>query len=464
MEKKRKKKNIDILVYIARACMSPEISDTLTAHVYLNYASELNKFNPPYFETLGDLYLMEGNLGLASVNYESSVYYDKNYSEGYYKLGLLYSNANSYQEAYDAFHKAIDANPDLILVYRSLGDLCFSHGVYKEAKDAYTTYLQRSEYDMDDQERYALILFFTKEFSKADSVLTELIRGRTDNPVMYRIEGYIAYETGDYAKGLKEMQRFFQMQRPDKILASDYEYYGNLLYKNGQDSLAIVNLEKSIKADSSKDYNFNTIAKIYSKNNNHDKAIEYYRLAPANTSQKILDMNFNIGLECFYAGSDLKARYDSLKKSGEKQKILNPATDPVQDRYKSYLKTADSCFANVTLLASKSYLGYIWRARTQSLLDPESQTDSAKNLYDKVLSMVQTGDQNKYQKEIVECYRYFGSYYFFKSDRENKTDPKESAANKDLSKSYFEKILEMAPDDQQAKTVLTALNQNKAKP
>ena len=136
--------------------------------------------------------------------------------------------------------------------------------------------------------------------------------------------------------------------------------------------------------------------------------------------------------------------------------------DSIKVGYENLIRSADSCFSNVIQLSSKSYLGYLWRARSLSILDPESLTDSAKIMYDKVYSMVQdTNEGNRYNKVIIECYRYFGSYYFFKSDREKKADPTLSASDKNTAKGYFEKILQIDPADEQAKTVILALNSNK---
>ena len=50
-------------------------------------------------------------------------------------------------------------------------------------------------------------------------------------------------------------------------------------------------------------------------------------------------------------------------------------------------------------------------------------------------------NQDKYRKELSECYRYLGYYYYLKQDM-------------DSSKLYWNKILDIAPTD---KTALEAL-------
>ena len=389
------------------------------------------------------------------------IYYDKNNYEAYVRLGILYASARNFIEAHDAFNKAIKLNPSIIMAYKYLGDLCYGAGRYSEADSSYTNYFSKAEVSTDDEERYSLIMFFDKNYDKADSLMEQVIKKMPDNPVLFRIRGYIAYETGNYKNGLNYMNQFFRIQKnPDKIIASDYEYLGKLYLKNSMDSLGIINLEKSIALDSNKVYNYLEIANIYSKKENHIKAAEYYRKVKTSSPQEELNNSFRLGTECFYAGTQFKADYDTLKSSEAKQQnIPQEQILSLQQNYVKYLNQADSCFSIVASLSTKSHLGYLWKARAKSLLDPESMTDSAKNTYDKVLSLISPDDQTKYKKVIIECYRYFGSYYFFHSDREKKTDPAASRSDKKMAKDYFEKILSLDTNDQQAQIVLKALNQ-----
>ena len=468
-DKARKITRRDVMLYVSiiDGCLSPDVMDTVMARTYIEYANKVNSSSPqffiknavPFFIKLGEMYFIQENLGKAANSYESAIYYDKACSEAFVKLGILYTSANNFPQAYEAFSKAIEVEPGLILAYKYFGDLNYTHGNYADAEQAYSTYMSRAESSLEDMERYALILFFSKKYEKADSVIQEVIKIQANDPVLYRIGGYIAYETGEYQKGLDYMNEFFKIQTKDKILASDYEYFGNLLLKEGQDSLGVMNLEKAIEMDTTKVFYYDQFAKLYSDKNEHPKAIKYYRLVKTSNPQESLNVKYNLGREYFFFANQYKRIYDSLTLKEEELKIIDEGKQVYRDRYEKYFVQADSCFEKVAELSPKSYLGYFWRARSLSYLDLEFLTDSTKIQYEKVLSIVESGDQTRNKSVIIECYRYFGSYYYYKSDRELKSDPAASREDKKSAKTYFEKIIELDPTDQQAITVLGILNQ-----
>lgn len=113
-------------------------------------------------------------------------------------------------------------------------------------------------------------------------------------------------------------------------------------------------------------------------------------------------------------------------------------------------KKADSAFMKVTELSPEYIQGYIYRAQANFKLDEGNKQGLAKPYYEKVIQLGEV-DKAKNSKYLIEAYRYMGDYAY--------------TVQKDLpaSKSYFNKILELAPDDQQALDVLRALNNPGAK-
>lgn len=62
-----------------------------------------------------------------------------------------------------------------------------------------------------------------------------------------------------------------------------------------------------------------------------------------------------------------------------------------------------------------NYLGNFWRARVNSLRDPETTQGLAKPYYEAALSILeQKPDATK--SVLVECNSYLGYYYFVKED------------------------------------------------
>ncbi len=87
-----------------------------------------------------------------------------------------------------------------------------------------------------------------------------------------------------------------------------------------------------------------------------------------------------------------------------------------------------------------NYLGNFWRARVNSLRDPETAQGLAKPYYEAALGILeQKPDATK--SVLVECNSYLGYYYFVKEDY-------------DQSKLYWNKILEIDPGNETATKAL----------
>jgi tetratricopeptide (TPR) repeat protein len=98
---------------------------------------------------------------------------------------------------------------------------------------------------------------------------------------------------------------------------------------------------------------------------------------------------------------------------------------------------ADSTFKKLIDLQPAMSVGYLWAARTNSNLDPESVNGLALPFYEKVVSIGQaTPDKSK--AELKEAYSYMGYYYIVKKQAS-------------LSKASWEKVLAIDPNDERAK-------------
>ena len=352
--------------------------------------------------------------------------------------------------------KSIELNSDQILVYKNLGDLYYGIGKYAEAEKNYQIYMSRAEVSYDDRERFAIILFFNKKYAESEKLLDEVMKQSSDESVLLRVRGYIAYETGDYAKGIEYLSKFFKIHDPEKNITSDFVYYGRLLQKAGKDTLAIANYTKALEMDSTKTEIYEDLAKLYASNKMHVEAAETYKKMIANGADK-LSVCFLIGKEFYFQGEMYKSKYDSLMRMQATNKI--PFTDSVSvmASKRLYFQKADSAFTEVTILNDKYAGGYIWRGRMNSLLDPEAESSLAKDSYEKAQAIFEAGDPTKNRKSLIECYKYLGSYYFLNSERISKSDKKQAEVLKQTSIDYWRKILAIDPNDEQSLEVFKKL-------
>ena len=93
--------------------------------------------------------------------------------------------------------------------------------------------------------------------------------------------------------------------------------------------------------------------------------------------------------------------------------------------------------------APDNYLGFFWRARTNSLKDPETIEGLAKPYYEASLAIFEQKPDPSVPL-VVECLSYLGYYYFVKEDY-----PK--------SKEFWTRILAIDPENETAKAAMEGM-------
>ena len=457
-EKARKsdKKNTEVYYNIAKGCFDLAKKDTATGNRFLTQGMDLNSKYAPFHILYGDYELIRHKFGAASNAYERAIYFDANYALAYRKLGVIQTLARANRDALNALTKSIEINSDQIIVYKNLGDLYYGIGKYPEAEKNYQIYMGRAELTYDDRERFAIILFFNKKYAESEKLLDQVMKENADESVLLRVRGYIAYETGDFAKGVDYLSKFFKIHDPEKNITSDYVYFGRLLQKVGKDTLAIANYNKALEMDSTKTEIYEDLAKLYASNMMHNEAANVYLKMISSGSDKTT-LYYLIGKEYYFQSEVYRVKYDSLTAMQEKSKIPFADSVSVKQSINLYLQKADSAFTVVTTLNPQYAGGFYWKGRMQSRLDPEVLTTTGKEAYEKAMAILEAGDATKNRRSIIECYKFLGSYYFLTSERLVKTDKKESDALKATSIDFWRKILLLDPNDAQALEVFKKL-------
>lgn len=447
--RRQDKKNPRVYWKIAEACYDLSKKDTITGNQYLTQGMELNSKFPGFHMVMGDWEAYKKNYGKAANAYERAIYFDPNSILAHRKLGEIYADARFNRQALDEYNKCIEIDPNQILVYKDLGDLYYSLGRYAEAEKNYKIYMSKAEVTLDDKERYGLILFFNRKYKEAADLLEDVQSKKADESVLLRIRGYIAYETGEYQKGVDYMKKFFDLHNPSKIITSDYMYYARLLQKTGQDIPAMENFKKALAMDSTQTEIYGYLAQLAANNMMHAQAAHYYQEMIDHGADKITNY-YAIGKEDYFEGYSYKAKFDSLYNLQKKENIPFSDSTAVRDTMRIWYQKADSAFTKVTELDSTYYGGFLWKGRMASRLDPESETGAAREAYQKALALLLKGDVEKNDRMIIECYKYLASDAFLNYERLKKTDKEKAKELLNATKDYFQKVLEVDPSDKQA--------------
>lgn len=417
-----KSKNVEVLRAVGEAYLT-DTKYLLDAINVLNKAKSINSTDPEINLLLGDALLIQSPQqgGPAITAYERAASADPKSGKAHYKIARLWQKAKANDYAIASFEKAIAADPEYAPAYKDLGEVYYVRKEYEKAVSMYEKYLAISEDPGQAKYQYAFFLFMAKDFEKANAIFKEVISKPDVSPIALR---YYAYSLIEQSKNepegstkdeeaRKALERYFQKAKPEDIQASDYTYFGKLLLKSGQDSLANMNFEKSIAMDSTQTEAAELMAESYFKNRKYDKAIRAYTILVETRERPLMSELFKLGHSYYY----------NLQ-----------------------FPQADSIFTLVAEKTPNMTVGPLWAAKARQQIDSTGALGLANPMFEKV---IEKGSENpeKYKKDLIEAYEYLGSYYINIKPDVNR------------AKSYYEKILELDPSHTQAKEVMKALKQ-----
>ncbi|WP_276373426.1 tetratricopeptide repeat protein [Chryseolinea sp. H1M3-3] len=403
-----KGKNTSVLKVLGEAYLQHAKLHEKALEVLLK-AKAIDNHDPETFLLLGDAYLAQNNGGLAVTSYENAAMLDSKSARPHYKIGLVYLRSRNFPGAQEAFVKAIQIDPAYTLAYKELGELYYQMKDGPKAVKAYESYLSLTDQPDEGKVRYAFFLFMAKDFAKANSIFSALIDKGSTTPTMLRFYAFSLYEAGDLQQSRKIFEQYFTSAATEEIEASDYAYYGKLLLKQNQDSTAIVAFGRSLSLDGNQPELLQLQAESYFKIKKYAQAIESYEKLMSIRSKPLSQDLYTLGRAYYF-----NQEYDKAEVTFQKLVELQP---------------------NMTV-------GYLWTARTKSNLDPESEKGLAKPFYETLIEKaLPTPEKNK--NDLMEAYSYLGYYHFLKQE----------AA---ISKSYWNKLLELNPNDTRAKEALKA--------
>ncbi len=379
---KDKTKDAKAFIFVGEAYLNASKKQTDLAVTTFKKALVLDKNSIEAYLLLGDAYLASNNAGTAITNYEFAYEKHGKLAVAYNNIGKIYITSRNYNEAREHFKKANEIDPAFIPVYRELAELYHLAKQHEEAVKMMDQYLALSgNNDLETQSRYASFVFLAKDYPKTISLIEELMRKDNSNVIWSRLIGYSYYEQGKYPEGLAQLENFFAKVDTSKVIASDYTYYARLLSKTGKDSLAVDNFNKAILEGEPEPELYDELAVLLMTQKRYFESAEAYK-------QKMLVFGKSTSQDYFQIG---RAYY-----------------------YGANYQGADSAFAKVNELQPTAAIGFLWRARVASQLDPESTAGLALPHYEKFVELAV--DATKYKKELIEANSYLGYYYFLKKD------------------------------------------------
>ncbi len=409
-------KDYSTLLDIGEAYTELGKKDYNAALSYLGRARILEPQNPEIYVAIGDVYLEQANGTEAVRFYNDALKIDPNYVNAHVRTGKLYTRALNYQEAKAAFEKAISIDANYPPTYREYGELEMTAKRYESAVEKYKRYMDLTDKSISSQLRFARFLFAGKQYKESADLIKEIIVKDSSDYVIFRLLGYASYEIKEFPTGLRAMNKFFAMN-PRKILPSDYSYLGKLQVKSKMDSIGITNIQIALSMDTSDKSLYSDLSEAYFSMRKFKEAGDaYMKKIEGEPNPSAVDYFF-IGRAYYFGGEFV---------------------------------LSDSAFSKLIGVKDDFATAWLYRGRNNFSIDELDGTSEglAKPYYEKFIELTLNDpnfDPKKHGRDLKEAYKYLGDYHF-------------SVANdKATSKSYWLKVLELDPNDQQAKDVLAGM-------
>jgi len=412
------KKNADVQVQIADAYFANNMIAKATST--LEKAKKINK-------EFADIYLLEGdmiiksnvngeNIGKAMNRYDDADYFSKNTSKlAFVKLAQMYRLQNRQDLALNKINAALALDNDYLPAYIVLGDIKNSQKRYKEAIEAYEKVIATCEPPIEVFETYAQALYLDNQFDKSLQKIQMVFTQKTNNATLRRLEAYNLYELGEYNDGVQKMEKFMVSVPQDKHIYLDFITLGRLYTKQNNYDKAIENFNKAIALDTENPDTYKEIALVYSSAGQYDEALSSF--------EKYFELNPNyLNIELYLYSEICINAADAIcfEVSDALSKEIIEAKRALLEKY-----VEKGVWANTELIkrAPDSYLGYFGRANIYARVDTYMQRAGqniegmAKPFYDEAIEfMINNNADSKLNNYIVQSYQYLRSYYYIKKD------------------------------------------------
>lgn len=419
------KKNPAMLTAIGRAFL--EAKDVTNATKYAEMALARDRKFAKAFILLGDVAVANDDGGTAAQQYAQAKHADPKDPEGYYK----YANILRGRSPLDAVANLEDLRvqrPDLA-VDAMAGRILYNSNRLEDAISYYSKVSDMSKLEDEDITNYAMATWMHQEREKSLEVAKYGLTRDARKAAWNRLAFYNLTDMERTDEALQYADALFNRSDSVKISGYDYTYYGTALKNAKQYDKAVEMFLKAAEANKDNkellNMTYKNLSDVYIAIDDFGNGTKYY--------------------DIYLSGKEKPSAYDIAGLASIYQKMGADLTGQAQ--IDAFMK-ADATYAKLgeTYPEQIDFANFM-RARLAGAMDPEGEKGLAKPFYQAIVDHLANAENrdNSDNQRLVEAYRYLASHCLFANN------------DKEGCIRNFQKVLEIDPENEDAKTALKAL-------
>ena len=414
---KTREKDPQIAAAIAKAHVNSPNGDAPYALSVTEKAIKRDKKNAAHYVLMGNTYRMAHNGSEAYKAYKKALELDEKNAAAYHAIADIFLSQKNTELYLENFTKAIEADPSYTPSLKKLYAYYFYNDPAR-ALDYYNRYTANADKSNDQKYELTDLYYINKMYGKAIETANTIIaeEGEQTKPRIYKLIGYSYAADKDTAKALTYMTKYFQNEHDSNMIAMDFTTMGDLYFATAAPDSAVAYYTRAIQVEK-----------------DSTKLFESYR--------KLVDITGE--LKDFTAQAKWYALYNNGNDKATNVDLFQWAV--AHYRAGEYEKANNVFGMYIEKYPEQSY-GYYWLARSNAALDAEMEQGLAVPHYKKLVEVLENDKQNpNYKSWMIEAYAFLAAY-----EANKEKDYAEATA-------YFKKVLEIDPNNEDAKKYLDIL-------
>lgn len=366
---------------------------------------------------LGDIDALQdsvGNAGAAAASYETAISLDPHNIPAYERYAKIYRHVSP-ETSVKKLEELRKVEPNYP-VEATAAEIMMGDGKYEEALQWFDK-ANCANLSEDNFYKYGYTAFILRKYDKALEVVRKGLEANPSSEYIARVGMLAAVEKGAYPEAIEFANKMFAGS--GKKVANDYAVYGKALVGNKQYAEALENLNKALEMDSQNLEPMKALADVYAAQGDDAKALQ---------------------TQMDYLAKNPKAKTTDWSKLAQTW-ISKAGT--LEDKAQK-----DACLDKAILIYDRmvekfpSISDWIWSNQANAA-QMKNDADKVAEIYKKIVAFEEAkpsldADSKAYLEQV-----YYGLGYYY--SKTNKPDE---------AKAYFQKVLSVNPDNENAKKAL----------